>query len=142
MTAAASSRPTVAHLDWARQCLALESAATPDGVVAALVYDRLRGAVAPLVGDAGVELLFVRSAKLAGGDLARMSEVSILVGAAELRTVLGARDPGVSRESATLFFATFLALLTTFIGDRLTTQILRRAWPALDPDRASTEGSK
>jgi hypothetical protein len=96
------------------------------------VYDKLHAHLAPLLGDAGVQVLFMRSAKLTQGEFAPLAEGSILQGATKLRECLHARDPAVATESATALFGTFLALITTFIGERLTTQVLRRAWPMLD----------
>jgi hypothetical protein len=96
------------------------------------MYDKLHAHLAPLVGDAGVQVLFVRSAKLTRGEFARLADCSILDGATKLRECLHARDPAVATESATVLFGTFFALITTFIGERLTTQVLRRAWPMLD----------
>ena len=115
--------------------LAHESAASGDdrGTTAAgRVYDKLHAQLAPLVGDAGIQSLFVRSAKLAQGEFARFAEVSILDGSTELRECLQARDPGVPIESAVELFGTFFALITTFIGERLTTQALRNAWPTIE----------
>jgi hypothetical protein len=109
----------------ARRLLELE------GGAAGAVYDELHAQLSPVIGATGVELLFVRSAKLAGGDFTGIAGVSLLEGSAKLRECLAARDPLVSPESAAELFATFIALLATFIGERLTTQLLHRAWPAI-----------
>jgi hypothetical protein len=121
--------------------LAHEGAAgTADATTAAgRVYDKLHAHMAPLVGVAGVQLLFVRSAKLTQGEFAWLSEVSILEGSTKLRERLQAQDPAVAPESAANLFGTFFALVTTFIGERLTTQIVRRAWPTLE-ETAPMEG--
>ena len=129
-------RPDPAHVETARQLLAHEgvlggghqSAATAAG----LVYDKLCVHLSPLVGEAGVELLFVRSAKLARGDFAWLAEVSILDGATKLRDFLHAQDPVLATESAAALFGTFFSLITTFIGERLTAQVLRAAWPTIE----------
>jgi hypothetical protein len=84
------------------------------------------------VGDVGVQLLFVRSAKLAQGDFAWLSDVSILEGSTKLRERLHAEEPAVSTESAEALFGTFFMLITAFIGERLTTQVLRSAWPTIE----------
>jgi hypothetical protein len=129
-------------MERARRLLAHESAA--DTAVASAttaagrVYDKLHAHMAPLVGVAGVQLLFVRSGKLAQGEFAWLSEVSILEGSTKLRERLQGQDPAVAPESAVILFGTFFALVTTFIGERLTTQILRRAWPTIE-DTAPTE---
>jgi hypothetical protein len=90
----------------------------PAATAAGRVYDKIHDHMAPLVGDAGVELLFARSAKLAHG----LAEISILEGSTQLRERLQERDPPLAPESAEALFGTFFALITTFIGERLTTR--------------------
>jgi hypothetical protein len=123
-------------MDRARQLLAYEGAAggTDEraATAAGRVYDKLHAHMAPLVGDVGVQLLFVRSAKLARGDFAWLAEVSILQGSTKLRECLQAQDPAVATESAAVLFGTFFALVTTFLGERLTSQVLLRAWPTIE----------
>lgn len=99
---------------------------------AARVFDKLERELSPLVGAAGVQALFMRSAKLCGGELAELSSGSIFSGAAKLRDRLGQEPSRLDREQAIALFATFLSLLTTFIGARLTRQVLRSAWPTLE----------
>ena len=41
-------------------------------------------------------------------------------------------EPAVATETAAALFGTFLDLITTFIGDRLTVQVLRSAWPTIE----------
>jgi hypothetical protein len=129
-------RPNPAQLETARRLLAHEGAAGGAGDSAAAaagrVYDRLHAHLAPLVGAGGVESLFVRSAKLTPGKFAGLAEISILEGATKLREHLQAQSSAVDAESAAALFGTFLSLLTTFIGERLVTQVLRSAWPTLD----------
>jgi hypothetical protein len=127
------TRAIPAQMERASRLLALEGARADGdtGTPAGRVYDALHARLSPLLGQAGVELLLVRSAKLAGGDLAPLAAASLLEGAEKLRAFLYARDPMVSTESAAALFGTFFTLLETFIGDRLTTQALRSAWPAL-----------
>ncbi len=130
------NRPNPAQLEQARRLLAHEAAAdSTDGLAttaASRVYDKLHAHIAPLVGTAGVQLLFARSAKLAQGEFAFFAEISILENSTKLRECLQAKDPAVSTEAAAALFGTFFALLTTFIGERLTGQVLRRAWPTLE----------
>jgi hypothetical protein len=118
----------------ARRLLAHEGAAgSADGdatTAAGRVYDKLQAHLAPLVGASGVQSLLVRSAKLAQGDFTGLAEVSLFEGSTKLRERLYAHDSTI--ESAAALFATFLALLTTFIGERLTTQVLRSAWPMIE----------
>ncbi|MDP2341053.1 MAG: hypothetical protein Q8O67_08850 [Deltaproteobacteria bacterium] len=115
----------------AKRLLALEAGAgTAETTAAARVFDKLRLHLSPLLGDAGVQLLFVRSAKLVDGEFAGLVNVSVFERFARLRATLEG-DDAVALGSAELLFATFFALITSFIGDRLTTEVLRAAWPTL-----------
>ena len=122
-------------MEQARRWLAHEGAlgsADERATAASRVYDRLHTHLAPLVGEAGVDLLFVRSAKLSQGEFAWLTEFSILEAAPKLHERLHAQDPALATESAATLFGTFFALLTAFIGERLTTRVLRRAWPTIE----------
>lgn len=103
------------------------------------VYDKLHAHLSPLVGDAGVHLLFLRSAKLTQGEFARLADVAVFEGPTKLRERLHADNPSVGTEAAAMFFGTFLALIMTFIGERLTTQLLRSAWPTITEETAPTD---
>jgi len=96
------------------------------------VYEKLHAHMVPLVSADGVRLLFARSAKLTQGEFACLAASSRLEGSTELCACLQAQDPAVAMAAATALFGTFIALLTTFIGERLTTQVLRSAWPTLE----------
>ena len=136
------NRASPAQMEQARRWLAHEGARGSAGeraTAASRVYDRLHEHLAPLVGDAGVNLLFVRSAKLSLGEFAWLADVSILEAAPKLHERLRAEAPAVATESAAVLFGTFFALLTGFIGERLTTQVLRRAWPTIDDEAAPRE---
>ena len=52
-----------------------------------------------------------------------------------------ALDLSVATEAAAALFGTFLELMTTFIGERLTVLVLRSAWPTIE-DTAPTETKK
>ena len=129
-------RPSPAQLATAKQLLAHEGAAggADDAVAsaAARVYDKLHAHLAPLVGTIGVQSLFVRSAKLTPDEFTALAHVSILEGSTKLREHWQARGSAVDAEAAAALFATFLSLLTTFIGERLVTQVLRSAWPKIE----------
>jgi hypothetical protein len=133
------------QLERARRLLAHEGAAGSAhggaATAAGRVYDKLLAHLAPLVGAAGVQSLFVRSAKLAQGEFTGLAAVSIFEGSTKLRERLQAQDSAITTESAAALFATFFALLTTFIGERLTTQVLRSAWPMIE-ETPSTETTK
>ena len=104
------------------------------------VYDALHAHLAPLVGHAGVQALFIRSAKLTRRDFPFL-EAAGFDDFAKLRERLQTQDPAVANEAAATLFATLFALITTFIGERLTTQALSRAWPT-EAERAPKETKK
>ncbi|HEX6274059.1 MAG TPA: hypothetical protein VFZ53_13515 [Polyangiaceae bacterium] len=56
----------------------------------------------------------------------------MLEGSSKLREWLETGDAAAVAEDAAVVFGTFFALLTRLIGERLTTQLLRNAWPTLE----------
>jgi hypothetical protein len=128
--------PTQAQMERARRLLAHEGTdggSVDDSAAAAgRVYDKLPVYLAPLVGSAGVQALLVRSAKLVQDQFPCLAEAAILESSTRLRECLRAQEPAVAREAAVAFFGTFFALITTFIGERLTTEMLRSAWPTIE----------
>ena len=78
------------------------------------------------------ELLFEEDGHVTEVVLACLAEASFHENSAKLGECLQAQDPAVARESAAALFGTFFTLLTTFIGERLTTQALRSAWPTIE----------
>lgn len=102
---------------------------------ARLTHDDLTAILAPLISSAGVQALWGRAFDLAqreypagerGGDgdhspadepFARMS------------LWLERQDPSAATDAAAAMFATFAELLTTLIGESLTTRYLEKAWP-------------
>ena len=95
---------------------------------------------------AGVEALFTRSAKVAAAEhppLARLAAVvdGPMDGSSRLRACLQALEPAAASDVAAALFGTFLELIVTFIGDRLTVQALRGAWPTIEATDP-TENSK
>jgi hypothetical protein len=136
------SRPNSAQLERAIRLLAHEGAAAgagePATTAAGRVYDKLHAQLAPLVGAAGVQLLFVRSAKLRSDEFPWLADFATVETVTKLRESLHARDPAVDTGSAAELFGTFFALISTFIGVRLMTHVLRRAWPTIE-EMALTE---
>jgi len=139
--ATAMSGPRGAQIERAQRLLATEgsSGASAPACAAAAerVYDKLAGQLAPLLGIAGVRAMFVRSAKLARAELASLVEGAaglegVCEDATKLRAFLQALEPTAATRTAAVLFGTFLELIITFIGDRLTVQVLRGAWPAID----------
>jgi len=129
------NRPSPEQLKWARRLLAHEEvagSAEERTTAAGRVYDKVHARMAPLLGDVGVQLMFVRCAKLTQGQFAFLAEVSSLEDSTKLRECLHAQDPAITTESASALFGTFFALITTFIGERLTNQVIRSAWPMIE----------
>lgn len=109
-------------------------------MAAGRVYDKLSAQLGPLLGMAGAQALFARSAKLAGVGPPRGDLVAHVESAASLSAFLRTVGPD-ARRTAEALFGTFLSLIATFIGERLTLQALRRAWPAIEKP-APTETKK
>ena len=106
-----------------------------DGGVASAsgrVYDLLFASVSPLVGAEGARLMFLRSLRLAKTAFPCLAAVSIKGESSTLRDCLLTESAATAADASVAFFSTFLALMTTFIGDRQTNQLLRGAWPTLD----------
>jgi hypothetical protein len=132
--------PSAAQLEKARLLLLHEGATGSAGecaTAAGRIYDKLHAHLDPLLGAAGVQALLVRSAKLTQPQFSFL-EVAVVEDSTKLRERLQAQDPAVATGSAAALFATFFALVTTFIGERLTTQILRRAWPTIEEPSMET----
>jgi hypothetical protein len=120
----------------AKLILAHEAALAVGGAdtaaAAGRVYDKIQAHLVPLLGSAGVRALLVRSVmKLRQGQFLFL-EVAVVESSTKLREHLQAQATDVAAASAEALFGTFFALITTFIGERLTTQALRRAWPAIE----------
>jgi hypothetical protein len=129
-----------AQIETARRLLAHEGAAgsaDEAAMAAGRVYDKLDANLAPLLGAAGVQALLVRSVKLTQGEFSFLT-VAGPDCSAKLSECLRAQDPAVAVESAAVLFGTFFTLITTFIGERLAVQALRRAWPKIE-EMAPTE---
>jgi hypothetical protein len=146
-------RPSDPQVERAKRLLALEGEWEADAEecaeAAGRVYDKLADQLAPLLGGAGVQAMFVRSAKLARGELPFLAELVPAIegsgeGATGLRAYLLTLEPDAATQAATVLFGTFLDLIISFIGDRLTVQVLRGAWPKIDetPDEKVSRGSQ
>lgn len=128
--------PNPAQIERAIRLLAHEgavgSARQRGTTVAGRVYDKLHAQLAPLLGVAGVQLLFMRSSKLVQGEFASFAEVSGLECSTKLRERLQTRTPALATESVAALFGTFFTLITNFVGERLMIQVLRSAWPTFE----------
>ena len=129
-------RTSTGQVERAKRLLAHEgnsgSSSAECAAAAWRLYEKLNARLAPLLGSAGVQALFVRSAKLAQAEVGSLAEVATPEGMNKLGAVLQALDPAEATEVAATLFGTFFELMTTFIGERLTVLVLRSAWPAIE----------
>ncbi len=143
------SRPSATQAGKAKRLLASEGApwSSSEECAAAVwrVYEKLNARLSPILGSAGVQALLVRSAKLAQAEFPSLAEVATPEGLTRLGPCLQVLDPTIAGEAAASLFETFLELMTTFIGERLTVLVLRSAWPAIEetaPRRERHEGPR
>ena len=123
--------PSPADLDAANRLLTYEGgpggSADECAAAAERVYEKLRMQFAGLVGSAGFQVLFARSANLTRSQFTAFGDNAAVESSAKLRERLRAQEPGAVAATAATLFAAFLSLITTFIGEQLTTEMLRRA---------------
>jgi len=128
-------RVSGAELAWAKRLLAQEGfSGTPEscGEATARIFEQIHLQLDPLIGDSGVQALLARSGKLTHpgyGFLAAQSGEST----SRLRAYAGSQTPEAALESAATLVAIFFSLIIIFIGERLTREALRAAWPTLEP---------
>jgi hypothetical protein len=96
-------------------------------------YDDLARVSAQVIGQAGIDSLTGRALHLAQREypwLVHRREPEQPEGPfAQVIVCLKRQDPAVAFEAAGAVFATLAGLLITFIGESLTSQLLRKAWP-------------
>jgi hypothetical protein len=106
-------------------------------------YDELAHVSTPLIGQVGIDALTARAVHLAQQKYAwlvdrrepeRTDELF-----AQVIASLRRQDPAIAAEGATTVFATLAGLLVTFIGEPLTTGLLRQAWPKAFSDTHAEE---
>ena len=102
-------------------------------VAARLTHDDLTTVLAPLISSAGVVALWGRAFDLAQreypADERRGGSCTTDEPFAEVTLWLERQDPSIATDAAAAMFATFAELLTTLIGESLTTRYLEKAWP-------------
>lgn len=98
-----------------------------------LTHDDLTAVFAPLISSAGVEALWGRAFDLAQReypvDQHRADDSTTDEPFAQVSLWLERQVPSVATDAAAAMFATFAELLTTLIGEPLTTRYLEKAWP-------------
>ena len=112
-----------------------EPEGTLEGLAAAArgAYDALVRVSAPLIGQIGVDALIARAVHLAQREYPWLSDARGSDAPNEafdrVITSMGRQNPATATEATAAVFAAFAGLLVTFIGEALTTRLLRKAWP-------------
>ncbi|MCA1563473.1 MAG: hypothetical protein LC804_25550 [Acidobacteria bacterium] len=133
----ASAHNNVAARQLALKVLAHHAGANAgaEAVAAAALraYDHLARVSAQLIGQAGIDALTGRALHLAQREypwLVYTREPEPLEAPfSQIVVCLTRQDPAVASEAAGAVFGTMAGLLVTFIGEPLTMQLLRKAWP-------------
>jgi hypothetical protein len=98
------------------------------------IYTKLLSSVSAILGETGSTALFRRSLRLTEATFpffsaARSGNVNTVLSA--VSTCLHATDAKMAHQASVELLAIHLELLTTFIGQRLTEQLVRETWPGL-----------
>jgi hypothetical protein len=120
-----------------RRMLAREAGTNADApaiaAAARRVCERFAEQLTPLIGDAGVAAICARSLHLTQRNVPGLAPVRASAQGdapfAFLQLSLEAQEPAAATEAAVAVIATASELLASFIGERLTTSLLREAWP-------------
>ena len=118
----------------------LRHQAGPDADAAALAaaarrsYEDLANALAPLIGQTGIDTLAARAVHLAQRDYPWLATTRNPLQQQEgpftqVTLSLEQQDAALATEAAAAVLATFTGLLYTFVGESLTTRMMRQAWP-------------
>jgi len=95
--------------------------------------ERFAERLTPLIGDAGVAAICARSLHLTQRSVRGLTPVGESVQEdapfAFLQRSLEQQEPAAATEAAVAVLATASELLASFIGEGLTTRLLREAWP-------------
>ena|SRR5206468_8103895 len=123
--------------DLARRVLTSADGSRADSSVLAAAarsaHTSLGHVLIPLIGQAGTNALTTRALHLARREHPWLTptrnldqtDMAFELAAASLER----QDPGAALEAAVAVLATLAGLLVTFIGNSLTTALLRKAWP-------------
>jgi hypothetical protein len=117
----------------------------PNNAVDFRVCEKLRPALATLMGNAGYRALLSRALVLSGAEIPWLRAVHVkadgsLEGLDELAAQLG---PDEFFEGKVALLAELLGLLSAFIGENLTLQLVREAWPKVTLDESDfSKGGK
>jgi hypothetical protein len=95
------------------------------------VFEELLSSLSPLIGEVGSQALFRRSVKLTEPAFAGLRGLKQGSALEALVAGLRAQKSEAAMEASVALLATYLHLLATFIGERLTWRLLEEAWPDL-----------
>jgi hypothetical protein len=131
----------------ALKALAQHSGAADDSATLAAAarraYDDLAHVTTPLIGQVGVDALTGRALHLAQREYSWLVDAPASEPTAEpfahVIVILQQQDPAIGIEGSAAVFAIFAGLLVTFIGESLTTGLLRKAWPSAFADARAKE---
>ena len=120
-----------------RRMLAREAGTRADAPAIAAAARRLcehfAGQLTPLIGDAGVAAICARSLHVTQRKVPGFAPVRASAQGdapfALLQVSLEQQDPAAATAAAVALLATVSELLALFIGESLTTRLLREAWP-------------
>jgi hypothetical protein len=120
-----------------RRMLAREAGTGADSrAIAAAAHrlsERFAEQLTPLIGAAGVAAICARSLHLTQRNVRGLAPVRASAQGdapfALLQRLLEQQEPAAATEAAVVLLATVSELLTSFIGEGLTTRLLREAWP-------------
>jgi hypothetical protein len=129
MRASPSTRPVVERL-----FAAMGERATADEAVSMVrsAYENLAGVMTPIVGDAGVQAIFVRSLRKCRPAYSCLEAVVARDRDAlldQLWTSLKQQNPATIKDIGIALLTSFSDVLSNLIGDELTLKLFRNAWP-------------
>ncbi|MBI2865145.1 MAG: hypothetical protein HYX94_11345 [Chloroflexi bacterium] len=102
------------------------------------VCEKLRQALAQLIGFDAVLLLMRQALRRTVGDFPFLKDVDVAVdGCLEgLRESVGELDPEQVREAVVMLLTNLIGQLSDLIGEDLTLQLVRDMWPEITSDRS------
>jgi hypothetical protein len=107
------------------------------------LYEHFAQELTPLVGDVGASAIFARSLHLIQRQLSGLAPVRASDEAQEpftrVQRFLEGQESAVAAEVAIAVLTTACELLESFIGDSLTSGLLRQVWPDDFADDATEE---
>ena len=114
----------------ASEKLAYKKSGQTQGPIVADVCTKLRPILGMLIGNGGYRVLLLRSLALATVEAPILKAASITDdGALILRSNSTSSDQKKLNEGSVVLVAHLLGLLNAFIGEALTEQFMREAWP-------------